>query len=217
MSHAEFVSKSMRECPRWTVILNGLRLFEISRFLPLFLMMIPSTQMCKLIIGTKTLNVLATSPIRLDIDDVPMIGASSVNGFQPSKATQIYLDQQLLETINAFQQPFMFGKDLARSPPFEAAMDPDLKKFSTRSVVSFATKKTTAHPWQQNLEYPFDRFSGYHDFGSVQLVATDQLPSTYPRATEKAGNYTMIEFQAVSDFTSWHLRTSPRPTAPSVG
>ncbi|KAG0183053.1 hypothetical protein DFQ28_005033 [Apophysomyces sp. BC1034] len=75
-------------------------LFEISRFLPLFLMMIPSTQMCKLIIGTKTLNVLATSPIRLDIDDVPMIGASSVNGFQPSKATQIYLDQQLLETIS---------------------------------------------------------------------------------------------------------------------
>lgn len=53
----------------------------------------------KLVIGTKVVNYLITSSIRIDVDEVPTIGASSCNGFTPSKQTQIFLVQPLVEEL----------------------------------------------------------------------------------------------------------------------
>ncbi|KAF7720482.1 hypothetical protein EC973_008144 [Apophysomyces ossiformis] len=68
----------------------------------------PDVQVCvmendntnKLVIGTKSFNALLTSTIRLDVDHIPTIGASSINGFSPTKATRIYLDQRVVKMLN---------------------------------------------------------------------------------------------------------------------
>lgn len=68
----------------------------------------PDVQVCvmendntnKLVIGTKSFNALLTSTIRLDVDHIPTIGASSINGFSPTKTTRIYLDQRVVKMLN---------------------------------------------------------------------------------------------------------------------
>ncbi|CEP07083.1 hypothetical protein [Parasitella parasitica] len=40
---------------------------------------------------------LITSSIRIDVDEIPTIGASSSNGFTPTKATQLFVQQSHLE------------------------------------------------------------------------------------------------------------------------
>lgn len=43
------------------------------------------------------MNALITSSIRIDADEISTIGASSSNGFKPTKATQIFVQQSQLE------------------------------------------------------------------------------------------------------------------------
>ncbi|CEG84520.1 hypothetical protein RMATCC62417_18311 [Rhizopus microsporus] len=66
----------------------------------------------KLVLGTKTMNVLITSSIRIDVDKMPTIGSSSSNGFKPTKGTQIFVQQSNLEHFNSdFSQRLLYPFD----------------------------------------------------------------------------------------------------------
>ncbi|KAI8993315.1 hypothetical protein BDB01DRAFT_775879 [Pilobolus umbonatus] len=53
----------------------------------------------KLVLGTKTMNALFTSSIRLDNNQSVAVGASSANGFIPSRNTRIFIEKRKLEEI----------------------------------------------------------------------------------------------------------------------
>lgn len=53
----------------------------------------------KLVLGTKTMNVLFTSSMRLDINQSVAVGASSANDFIPSRNTRIFIEKSKLEQI----------------------------------------------------------------------------------------------------------------------
>lgn len=58
----------------------------------------------KLVLGTKIMNILFTSSIRLDNNECPIIGASSSNGFIPSRDTRIFVDKHKLQDIKSLIQ-----------------------------------------------------------------------------------------------------------------
>ncbi|KAG2227805.1 hypothetical protein INT45_002043 [Circinella minor] len=58
----------------------------------------------KLVLGTKTMNALFTSSIRLDNSEQPIIGASSANGFIPSKETRIFVEKHKLQEVKTLMQ-----------------------------------------------------------------------------------------------------------------
>ncbi|ORE06330.1 hypothetical protein BCV72DRAFT_228423 [Rhizopus microsporus var. microsporus] len=51
----------------------------------------------KLVSGTKTMNELITSSIRIDVDETPTIRSFSSNGFKSTKGAQIFVQQSHLE------------------------------------------------------------------------------------------------------------------------
>ncbi|KAI7866879.1 hypothetical protein BDF14DRAFT_1808756 [Spinellus fusiger] len=53
----------------------------------------------KLVLGTKTMNVLITSSIRIDCNEKPVIGPSSSNGFFPSRETRIFIEKTKIEEV----------------------------------------------------------------------------------------------------------------------
>ena len=58
--------------------------------------------MQKIVLGTKIMNILFTSSIRLDNNECPIIGASSSNGFIPSRDTRIFVDKHKLQDIKSW-------------------------------------------------------------------------------------------------------------------
>ncbi|KAI7895220.1 uncharacterized protein EV154DRAFT_559636 [Mucor mucedo] len=67
----------------------------------------PNVELClmnvdnsqKLVLGTKTMNVLITSSIRIDCNEKPVVGPSSSNGFLPSRNSRIYVEKKKLDEI----------------------------------------------------------------------------------------------------------------------
>jgi hypothetical protein len=67
----------------------------------------PNVELClmnvdrsqKLVLGTKTMNVLITSSIRIDCNEKPTIGPSSSNGFLPSRETRIFIEKTKIEEV----------------------------------------------------------------------------------------------------------------------
>lgn len=53
----------------------------------------------KLVLGTKTMNILITSSIRIDCNEKPVIGPSSSNGFLPSRQTRIFIEKTKIEEV----------------------------------------------------------------------------------------------------------------------
>ncbi|CEP13964.1 hypothetical protein [Parasitella parasitica] len=53
----------------------------------------------KLVLGTKTMNVLKTSSIRLESNQQVVVGASGSNGFIPSRNTRIFIEKCKLQGI----------------------------------------------------------------------------------------------------------------------
>ncbi|KAG1442115.1 hypothetical protein G6F56_011200 [Rhizopus delemar] len=63
----------------------------------LYLMNVDRSQ--KLVLGTKTMNVLITSSIRIDCNENPVIGPSSSNEFLPSRETRIFIEKAKIEEV----------------------------------------------------------------------------------------------------------------------
>lgn len=53
----------------------------------------------KLMLGTKTMNVLITPSIRIDCNEKLIIGPSSSNGFLPSRETRIFIEKTKIEEV----------------------------------------------------------------------------------------------------------------------
>lgn len=53
----------------------------------------------KLVLGTKTMNILFTSSTRPESNQLLIVGASSSNGFIPSRSTRIFIEKRKLEEI----------------------------------------------------------------------------------------------------------------------
>ncbi|KAI7903286.1 uncharacterized protein BX663DRAFT_434041 [Cokeromyces recurvatus] len=68
-----------------------------TRYLNVELCLMNADRSQKLVLGTKTMNVLITSSIRIDCDEKSIIGPSSSNGFLPSRETQYLLKKQKLK------------------------------------------------------------------------------------------------------------------------
>ncbi|SAM02204.1 hypothetical protein [Absidia glauca] len=58
----------------------------------------------KLELGTKTMNVIITSSIRIDKSQPPAVGPSSTNGFSVSKDTINYIRRSFIEWYGDLQQ-----------------------------------------------------------------------------------------------------------------
>lgn len=94
----------------------------------------------QLVLGTKVMNCLITSPIRVHIDEAPTIGASSCSGYRATKNMQIYLLQTVLQGLMDW-----IGKQI---------------------VLSTTSTQQLLHPYDEHVELrelrsKFDRLSTY--------------------------------------------------------
>lgn len=73
----------------------------------------------KLELGTKTMNVLVTSSIRIDKNQLPAVGPSSTNGFSVSKDTMIFIRRSFIEWYSDLRQRGFNDLSIRELYPFD--------------------------------------------------------------------------------------------------
>ena len=67
-----------------------------TRYTNIKIKIIQNDSSSKLVLGSKTMNALITSSIRIDTSLVPILGSSSSNGFEPTLSTCIFITKQFV-------------------------------------------------------------------------------------------------------------------------
>ncbi|OAD79908.1 hypothetical protein PHYBLDRAFT_162960 [Phycomyces blakesleeanus NRRL 1555(-)] len=70
-----------------------------TRYQNIGLCLIDNENSKKLVLGAKPVNVLLASSTRLKSNQLPIVGASSSNGFMPSRVTRVFIEKRKLKEI----------------------------------------------------------------------------------------------------------------------
>ncbi|KAG2207969.1 hypothetical protein INT47_010953 [Mucor saturninus] len=92
-AHYEKTSKSKGNIPQSSLPHTDTRYQNVE------LCLIDDDNAKKLVLGTKTMNVLITSSIRLESNQSVAVGTSSSNGFIPCRSTRIFIEKYKLQEI----------------------------------------------------------------------------------------------------------------------
>ncbi|PHZ07477.1 uncharacterized protein RHIMIDRAFT_242584 [Rhizopus microsporus ATCC 52813] len=89
----------------------------------------------KLVLGTKTMDVLIKPSIRIDHNEKSVIGPSSSNGFLPSRETRLFIERTKINSRQVLFYPF---DEFAQPHQLRSKFD----KLSTYLCYRFSSKYT---------------------------------------------------------------------------